>query len=97
MTDLSKLFRAEVTLTEDGQAFNVPINDITAYQDIHDDEEDRAEAKKSGDSLTRVYMDCENFDCANDVSESRTEIAALIEIAENERAEKVRKLNFGIR
>ena len=62
-----------------------------------DREEDHAEAKKSGDSLTCVYMDCKNFDSSCDVSESRTEIAALIEKVENERAEKVRKLNFGIR
>jgi hypothetical protein len=96
MTDLCKLFRAEVALTEDGQLFNVPIDGITAYQDIHDNEEDRTEAKENGYGLTRVYMDCENFDSSCDVSESRTQIAALIDAAEETRAKKIKKLQIGI-
>tara|TARA_R110000744_G_scaffold198629_1_gene317929 strand:- start:93 stop:386 length:294 start_codon:yes stop_codon:yes gene_type:complete len=97
MIDLSKLFRAEVTLTEDNQKFNVPIDSITAYQDIHDNNDDFDEAKDSGDGLTRVHMNCENFDSTCDVKESRKEIADLIAQAESERADKIRKLNFGIR
>jgi hypothetical protein len=96
MLNLSKLFRAEVTLTEDGKAFNVPIDSITAYKSLYD-KEDFDEAKDDGEDLTRVAIDCKNFDSYCNVTESREEIAALIEKAENERAEKVRRLNFGIR
>jgi hypothetical protein len=103
MSSLADLFRAEVTLTKQGDdgyegkilVFNV--NDIKRYYNIYRSDKEFEQAKADGEHISYVYFlnsdhchDCEG------VKESVEEIKALIRDAEDERITRIQKARLQI-
>jgi hypothetical protein len=100
MSELACLFIAEIIVhTGEGDTQkNLRLNadDIIKYSPIYADEKKIKEAINSKKSLSHIYYAHAAYDGYDHVQETEEEIAALIDAAEIKRAEKVKKLKFGI-
>jgi hypothetical protein len=100
MSELACLFRAEIIVhTGEGDTrkpLRLNADDIVKYFPLLSNETMNAEAKSAGKCLSKIYYAHAGYEDYDHIQETDEEIAALIDAAEIKRAEKVKKLKFGI-
>lgn len=101
MMDLTKLFRAEITVTQsdkaDAQKAVLEISRINGYRDISNSPDDMRKRRGNGEPLTSIwyaYYDGSYTDVY--ARETVEEIQEMIKKAEEERLQRIKAMRIGI-
>ena len=101
MMDLTKMFRAEVTVhssnKDDAKRTVLNIDRITGYQDASEDPETMNKRRENGSYLTDIWYAYYDGSCTSVYARETVEaIQAMIKKAEEERLKRIRDMRIGI-